>query len=65
VYGAGRHVLDVYVWPAKSGSNAGVLRSTVDGFQMRHWEEGGLALWCVSDMGAPEMDRFVERWQSR
>lgn len=65
VYGAGRHVLDVYVWPLKTGSSGGAPSSTVDGFQMRHWEEGGLAVWCVSDMGAAEMDRFVQTWHAR
>jgi anti-sigma factor RsiW len=66
VYGAGRHMLDVYMWPAKSGSK-GDWRTpeTVDGFQMRHWEEGGLTLWCVSDIGADEMDRFVDKWRER
>ena len=66
VYGAGRHVLDVYMWPTRSGANAGGGASkTVDGFQMRHWEEGGLTFWCVSDMGADEMDRFVDKWRER
>jgi anti-sigma factor RsiW len=63
VYGAGRHVLDVFMWPTKTGSSSSLRTRTVDGFQMRHWEEGELTLWCVSDMGAEEMDRFVDKWR--
>jgi anti-sigma factor RsiW len=65
VYGAGRHVLDVFMWPAKAGAGNGLRSSTADGFEMRHWEEGELTLWCVSDMGAQDMDRFVEKWRAR
>ena len=66
VYGAGRHVLDLYMWPTKAGASGGLRAPpTVDGFEMRHWEEGELTLWCVSDMGAGEMDRFVDKWRER
>jgi anti-sigma factor RsiW len=66
VYGAGRHVLDVYMWPASAAANGGLRAPTaIAGFEMRHWEEGELTLWCVSDMGADEMDRFVDKWRAR
>lgn len=65
VYQAGRHVVDVYMWPAEGGV-AGLSRSgRREGFNLRQWREGDLAVWCVSDMGGPELDRFVQRWRAR
>ena len=64
VYQAGRHVVDVYIWPANSGGATLFREKQVAGFNLRHWEEGGLTFWCVSDMGAEELDRFATRWRS-
>jgi anti-sigma factor RsiW len=62
VYQAGRHTIDVYMWPS-SVAPGGVFRSSPqDGFNLRHWEEGDLSVWCVSDMGAAELETFAERW---
>jgi anti-sigma factor RsiW len=63
VYEAGRHVVDVYMWPARASVSATFRPGTVDGFHLRHWEEGGLTVWCVSDLGEEELDRFVARWR--
>jgi anti-sigma factor RsiW len=64
VYQAGRHVVDVYIWPASSGGATLFREKQVAGFNLRHWEEGGLTIWCVSDMGAEELDRFATQWRA-
>jgi len=63
VYQAGRHVIDVYMWPASAG--IGTLRPTtqIEGFNLQHWQESGLTLWCISDTSADELDRFAQRWR--
>ena len=57
------------MWPEQSGSGAGLIHSLraapVNGFQTRYWQEGGLVIWCVSDLGSQEMNQFVERWRAR
>ncbi len=65
VYEAGRHLVDVYMWPAQTAGSDALRASSADGFQLRHWEEGGLVVWCVSDLGEQELDRFAERWRAR
>jgi anti-sigma factor RsiW len=65
VYEAGRHVIDVYMWPAAAGSGAPLQDSQIEGFNLRHWQESGLAVWCISDASADELTRFAEHWQSR
>lgn len=63
VYQAGRHIIDVYMWPASSSTIALRTSTQIEGFNLRHWQEGGLTVWCVSDMSADELDHFVQRWQ--
>lgn len=67
VYQAGRHLVDVYMWPTRSDAGGGLAftSSRIDGFNLRHWQESGLTLWCVSDLGADEIDHFVQTWQMR
>ena len=65
VYEAGRHVIDLYMWPATAGSGGSPLQaSQIDGFNLRHWQEGDLTIWSISDASADELTRFAERWQS-
>jgi anti-sigma factor RsiW len=64
VYQAGRHVVDVYIWPTGSGGATLFHSQQVAGFNLRRWEEAGLTIWCVSDMGAEELDRFATQWRA-
>jgi anti-sigma factor RsiW len=63
VYQVGRHIVDVYMWPATSGTIPLRTSSQVEGFNLRHWQESGLTVWCISDMSADELDRFAQRWR--
>jgi anti-sigma factor RsiW len=65
VYGRRLHVINVYVRPA-SGS-PGEASSLASGFHIRHWNDGEMAFWAVSDVESTELDRFVTlfRTQSR
>lgn len=63
VYQVGRHIVDLYQWPASAGILALRKSTQLDGFNLRHWEEDGLAIWCVTDLNAEELDRFTQRWR--
>jgi anti-sigma factor RsiW len=56
VYRAGKHVINVFVLPARPGS----LAETVSrrGYTLRHWTAGDLGYWAVSDAGADEFAKF-------
>jgi anti-sigma factor RsiW len=62
VYQAGRHIVDVYVWPADRGATPSEGR--IEGFNLRKLQSTDLEVWCASDMGAEELDRFVDRWRA-
>ena len=45
--------------PAPSMRGAG--SETRHGFNVRHWTEGGLDFWAVSDINAAELNEFCEK----
>jgi len=57
VYSRRRHVINLYVRPSE-GMPAAVA-SERNGFHVRHWREGEMAFWAVSDIDPGELDRFV------
>jgi anti-sigma factor RsiW len=63
VYQVGRHVVDLYQWPVSAGTVPLRESTQIEGFNLRRWEEGGLAIWCVSDLSADELERFAQRWR--
>jgi anti-sigma factor RsiW len=49
VYKRREHRINVFVWP-ENGSEAPSTQ-TLQGYQIVHWNEHGMAWWAVSDMG--------------
>jgi anti-sigma factor RsiW len=62
VYQAGKHIVDVYVWPTRAGTGR-LGTDPINGFNLRHWQEGDFDVACVSDLAPAELDRFAERWR--
>jgi anti-sigma factor (TIGR02949 family) len=56
VYRRREHVINVFVLPASRGDLAKTL--TRRGYSVRHWNEGDLGFWAVSDAAAAELDEF-------
>jgi RNA polymerase sigma factor (sigma-70 family) len=42
--------------------SAAVAKRNRHGFNIRHWTEGGLDLWAVSDINAGELDEFCQKF---
>jgi anti-sigma factor (TIGR02949 family) len=56
VYRAGKHVINVFVLPARAGEYAETV--TRGGYTMRHWNQGDLGYWAVSDAAPDEFAKF-------
>jgi anti-sigma factor RsiW len=56
VYRAGKHVINVFVLPARRGAFAASV--TRRGYSLRHWAIGDLGYWAVSDASADEFGKF-------
>jgi len=62
VYEAGRHTIDLFVWP--QGAQPRAARGKAErGFNTRQWTSAGMELTAVSDVNPAELDAFVRRWQ--
>ena len=58
VYGRRQHVINVYLWPAAGGANAGATR-TRQGYHVLHWTTPDYTYWVASDLGLAELQDFV------
>ena len=58
VYQRRKHIINLFVVPRLSGSQAAARANNVQGYNCREWSEGDLTMWAVSDIGAGELDEF-------
>ena len=61
-YSQGRHIINVFVWPAEHPSS--LEHSQHSGFNVLHWSDAGMQVWAVSDMEAKELERFGQAWRA-
>jgi mycothiol system anti-sigma-R factor len=62
VYRAGKHIINVFVLPASAGDHAGTVGRR--GYTLRHWREGDLGYWAVSDAGPDEFANFERTFRA-
>lgn len=58
-YGKAKHIIDLYVWPARSGLSG---HGTRDGYNWRRWTADGMNLWAVSDVEPADLESFERAW---
>jgi len=63
VYSRRLHVINVYVCPADGAP--GDASPLANGFHIRHWKDGGMAFWVVSELAPNELDSFVAMFRAR
>ncbi|HEV2334885.1 MAG TPA: anti-sigma factor, partial [Stellaceae bacterium] len=63
VYQHDKHLIDLFVWPARTGAAHPPEAAARDGYNVVHWTEGGMALWAVSDLEAKLLREFAEDWR--
>jgi anti-sigma factor RsiW len=61
VYRRREHVINLFVAQGLGAEHAAMTGETRHGFNVRHWTEGGLDFWAVSDINADELDEFCRR----
>ena len=62
VYRAGKHIINVFVLPAGLSEHAEEL--TRRGYNLRHWSQGDLGYWAVSDASADEFAKFERAFRA-
>ncbi|HTV35131.1 MAG TPA: anti-sigma factor [Xanthobacteraceae bacterium] len=59
VYRRRMHIINLFVAQRLGSAHAYVSARTVQGYNVRHWSEGGLEFWAVSDLNPAELGEFV------
>lgn len=49
-YAHERHVVNVFVWPDRSGHDTQPVAVSRQGYSMQHWTQGAMSYWVVSDV---------------
>jgi anti-sigma factor RsiW len=63
VYQHGHHQINVYVWPRDAGTMAVPRDGAIDGYHLTTTQAGPFTAVMVSDMSAPELAAFRDRWR--
>jgi anti-sigma factor RsiW len=61
VYQRRKHVINLFVAQRLGVTRARASTETIQGYNVRHWSEGGLDFWAVSDLADDELDEFVQK----
>jgi anti-sigma factor RsiW len=64
VYRRNNHVINLFVARHLGTEHAAVAGETRHGFNVRHWTEGSLDFWTVSDINARELDEFCRQFMT-
>lgn len=62
VYSRGKHVIELFVWPASAGAGEPA-RAARDGYNVVHWTAAGMSFSAVSDLEPAGLEDFVRQWQ--
>lgn len=63
VYRRRAHVINLFVAQTASTERQPARIETIRGFNIRHWSEGGLNYWAVSDLARDELAEFGEKFE--
>jgi anti-sigma factor RsiW len=61
IYKRREHVINVFIWPAESGSASHTTRSDPRGYHVTSWTNAGMTVWAVSDLALDELDVFAQK----
>ena len=64
VYQRRQHLINIFVWPAKTGSKFTTQASVSQGYNLIHWIDSGMEWWAVSDLNLAELQQLVQAVQS-
>ncbi len=57
------HVINVFIWPAGDRTAPADVR-TIRGFHERHWLQGGMSIWAVSDVTDDDLMALIRAFQT-
>ena len=64
VYRHRKHLISLVEVPARGHADSGPMRHASEGYNIVHWTEGGVTYWAVSDLGAGDLEDFVQKFRT-
>lgn len=59
VFHRAKHVINLFIWPAKEGDSEPTARTPINGYNLIQWTRGGMTFRAVSDLNEKELMEFV------
>ena len=60
IYQRRQHIINVFVWPARSNSRTTPQASMRQGYNLIHWTSAGMESWAISDLNLAELQQLVQ-----
>jgi len=60
VFQRNKHIINLFVWPAKEADSTPASIKPRQGYNLIHWSKGGMTFWAVSDLNQKELMQFVQ-----
>lgn len=60
VYQRGKHIINLFVWKSEGRPEG---RESRQGYNLTHWNSGGLSYWAVSDVNSADLEQFSKLMQ--
>jgi anti-sigma factor RsiW len=64
VYRRRNHIINLFVAESLGSKQQNAAVAVRHGFNVRHWTEGGLSFWAVSDINADELSEFEQKFSA-
>src|SRR6266850_3355140 len=65
VYQRRKHFINLFIWPAESGSAGAEKRITRQGYQLLHWTDSDFNYWAVSDVSDNDLQAFKQVFEKQ
>jgi anti-sigma factor RsiW len=59
VYKRREHIINLFVWPSVTSSEAATGALTRQGYHLVHWAQSGMSYWAVSNLNESELQDFL------
>ncbi|MGE5644378.1 MAG: anti-sigma factor family protein [Acidobacteriota bacterium] len=59
VYQRKKHLINVFIWPSRSGSDGRERGESRQGYNVLHWAQSGMTYWVASDLNRSELQQFA------
>jgi len=64
VYRHAKHVISLTAVPVDGSANSSPAGRRVEGYNILHWTDAGVAYWAISDMAAADLDKFARLFRT-